>query len=546
MSKFFSAIILLGLSTMSNSFASIITYNNIPDAVADSPYEVIADGVIVPIEKAGAYNGCYYARFLFEDTARVEVNIKSTAKVVAEVKPEKFRTNFNYTDDGFAFDVIQSGPRVITCYSGSRELWNLIIFAQKESDFKQSPRTDSNTIFISKYTTSDSTQTANIQKALDECHSNGGGLVVFEPGVYITGPLNIKSNTNIYLSPGSIIKSSLNPDDYKIDFEGRELVADAPVSSCHALVNFIHSKNSSIFGAGVIEGQGHIIRNEHGLKAPALQIVDSENIDINDVILRNPATWTFHILRSNDIKIDNLKILTDWSVGNTDGINPDSSSNISISNYFGYCGDDAFAVKTTRYQGSPKPSKNIHIKDSLVMTRKTAFKIGTETHADISDVYIENVEAVNSARGIAIWLNDGSNISNINYNNLTLDLREYVGESMSGEPLRFAIGSRTGIGKLSDITIDNMNVKSPGASVISGKSESKITNFTIKNYTHEITPRGDRFVPWYLFNISDTDNLIMDNINIKWLSFNQDLWLGFIKEENTTNTQINNFNEENR
>ena len=41
--------------------------------------------------------------------------------------------------------------------------------------------------------------TENIQAAIDECHEQGGGIVTFGPGKYLTGSIFVKSNVNLHI-----------------------------------------------------------------------------------------------------------------------------------------------------------------------------------------------------------------------------------------------------------------------------------------------------------------------------------------------------------
>ena len=64
--------------------------------------------------------------------------------------------------------------------------------------------------------TCDRLQTENIQKAIDDCFLSGGGRVVIPCGIYITGGLRIRSNVELYLESGAILKGSRNAEDYFI------------------------------------------------------------------------------------------------------------------------------------------------------------------------------------------------------------------------------------------------------------------------------------------------------------------------------------------
>ena len=91
----------------------------------------------------------------------------------------------------------------------------------------------------------------SIQKAIDACSSEGGGVVIFPSGRnFISGPVEIKSNVTVYLSPNAVWKA--NPDEsiYHLSVFGKNqgegmmwIYAD-------------HAENISIMGKGTIDGNG--------------------------------------------------------------------------------------------------------------------------------------------------------------------------------------------------------------------------------------------------------------------------------------------------
>ena len=62
--------------------------------------------------------------------------------------------------------------------------------------------------------TCDSLQTEAIQAAIDACFLAGGGRVLIPCGIYLTGNIRIRSNVELYLEAGAILKGSRDPKDY--------------------------------------------------------------------------------------------------------------------------------------------------------------------------------------------------------------------------------------------------------------------------------------------------------------------------------------------
>ena len=54
-----------------------------------------------------------------------------------------------------------------------------------------------------------------IQKAIDTCAEQGGGVVLFPGGrTYSSGYVLLKSNVEVHLEPGAVWKASSNLEDY--------------------------------------------------------------------------------------------------------------------------------------------------------------------------------------------------------------------------------------------------------------------------------------------------------------------------------------------
>ncbi len=53
--------------------------------------------------------------------------------------------------------------------------------------------------------------TAAFRAAVDACARAGGGRVVVPPGVFLTGPIHLKSNVNLHVSEGATIRFSRDP-----------------------------------------------------------------------------------------------------------------------------------------------------------------------------------------------------------------------------------------------------------------------------------------------------------------------------------------------
>ncbi|MCD8261022.1 MAG: hypothetical protein LUD15_05630 [Bacteroides sp.] len=100
-------------------------------------------------------------------------------------------------------------------------------------------------------TVADTTQlsTAAIQRAIDECHANRGGVVWVPGGDYLTTALVLKSNVNLHLDAGSTLYASLSKSEGK---SKKVKVGASDASETHVIVMALDAENISITGTGAL------------------------------------------------------------------------------------------------------------------------------------------------------------------------------------------------------------------------------------------------------------------------------------------------------
>jgi hypothetical protein len=94
---------------------------------------------------------------------------------------------------------------------------------------------------------------AAFRAAIEACHRGGGGRVVVPPGVFLTGPIHLKSRVNLHVSEGATIRFSRDPAAYLpvvlTRWEGVELMGYSP------LVYAYGQRDVAITGKGTLDGQ---------------------------------------------------------------------------------------------------------------------------------------------------------------------------------------------------------------------------------------------------------------------------------------------------
>ncbi len=76
--------------------------------------------------------------------------------------------------------------------------------------------------------------TTAINAAIDACNRKGGGVVLIPPGLWLSGPIVLRSYVNLHLSKGALLQFSDNPDQYPLlrtNWEGVEAIRNqSPIS----------------------------------------------------------------------------------------------------------------------------------------------------------------------------------------------------------------------------------------------------------------------------------------------------------------------------
>ena len=84
------------------------------------------------------------------------------------------------------------------------------------------------------------------------------------------------------------------------------------------------------------------------LRPPFIQLYDCKQIIIQDIKVRNSPFWNINPVFCDNVLINNVRIEATHPSPNTDGIDPDSSRNVVISNVEFNVGDDCIAIKSGR------------------------------------------------------------------------------------------------------------------------------------------------------------------------------------------------------
>lgn len=419
---------LLNLAAASTDAAEL--YPVTPKAVASTRFRLQVGEQSVFVQK---FKDIHYAQFPYSDTARITITARRAFESM-ELSPKSaaLETVLNAGSRTLEFEITEPGKWVVTLDDDER----FFLFAEAPV------AKPDEMISVLDYGGDPSGRTLStdpIQAAIDKAPT--GATIVIPAGHFRSGSLFIRSGITLYLEAGALLQASGDPAHFE--------------SLQNAFIVIENAENAALRGMGTIDGSGAYLRHLTDSSGRLLAIRDSRNVNVEGVILRDSRSWNTHIIRSEHITLQNVKVINDREVLNTDGINPDSSRHVLIEDTFFYCGDDAVAVKSTNRGGRFEDVFDIIVRDNIMLTQKSALKVGTETHAaEMHDILFADNQVIESDRGMALYARDGTHMHNIRFvgNHFEQPFQDY-----QQKLIHFRISERHGRSRISNVLVkDNV------------------------------------------------------------------------------------------
>lgn len=301
--------------------------------------------------------------------------------------------------------------------------------------------------------------TKSINDAITAVSKKGGGVVFVPAGLWLTGPVVIKSNVNLHLAQGATLLFTADKSQYPLvaaNWEGLpQMRNQSPVSATDAV-------NIAITGKGIIDGNGDPWRAVKSDKLTASQwkklvasggvlsedkktwypsesfmkgskmpsnpgmitpdrdaayyesikdflrpnmvlFTKCKNVLLEGVIFQNSPAWCLHPLMCENLTVKNIFVKNPWYAQNGDGIDVESCKNVLIENSVFDVGDDALCMKSGRdVEGRKRgmPTENVIIRGCTVYASHGGFVIGSEMSGGARNIYVSNCTFIGSDIGL--------------------------------------------------------------------------------------------------------------------------------------------------
>ena len=287
-----------------------------------------------------------------------------------------------------------------------------------------------------------------INTAIESAFANGGGKIIVPAGIYLCGSIHLKSNIELHLLPGAIIKAapaSMKVYDESESFGGFPEYQDGGHTYFHnSLIWAEGQDNISITGRGMIDGEGLTKKDTEnagnvqggsigtGDKAIALKLCT--NVLIRDITIFRGGHFAIIITGCEKGTIDNVTIDT-----NRDGIDIDCCKYLTVTNTkVNTPNDDGIVLKSSFALKKPVPCENILINNCIVTGYKLGtfldgtyipekvnwvcgrIKLGTESNGGYRNIAISNCTMMYSS-GLAFEEVDQGRMENIAVSNITMN-----------------------------------------------------------------------------------------------------------------------------
>ncbi|KAL1312370.1 hypothetical protein HN51_038987 [Arachis hypogaea] len=330
--------------------------------------------------------------------------------------------------------------------------------------------------------------TTAIQSTIDACPDGRPCRVTFPaPGKYLTATVFLKSGVVLNVEPGATVLGGTRLEDYPED------------SSRWYVILAENASNVGIEGGGAVDGQAgkFVVRedprknvmvswNQTGAcsgdecRPRLIGFVDCNHVRVSNISLNHPAYWCLHMVRSNNIRIEDVGIYGDFNIPNNDGIDIDDSNNTIINRCHIDTGDDAICPKS-----STSPVYNLTATNSWIRTKSSAIKLGSASWFDFKHFVFDNITIVDSHRGLAFQIRDGGNVSDIVFSNINISTRYYDPLWWGrAEPIYVTTCPRSATskeGSISNILFINITANAENGIFLSGSKRGLLRNLRFIN-----------------------------------------------------------------
>jgi polygalacturonase len=355
--------------------------------------------------------------------------------------------------------------------------------------------------------------TAAIQAAVDACSAAGGGTVVVPPGEYLTGTVFLKSNLTLRLKEGAVLRGSPDISDYCADDAYAQNASCPQEGWCGAhLLAAVEQENITLTGEGVIDGNCYAfydepkerawagglcwargIRGTDPAKAPLrpgqmVVFVQCRRVRVRDLTLKNSTCWTVFFHGCRDVHVHGLTIDNPVDGLNTDGIDIDCCSQVTVSDCIIRTGDDAVTLRASgrRLKNHPAVCEDVAVTNCILDSSVCGFRIGVGSGV-IRNVSISNIVLKYAGIGFLLQSSYRKPGQGVTIENITVN---GVRGRQAGHPVKIVAGAEDTSGaKIRNIEFASFHTECCGGIEIMGSSDLLPDGISFRNCSFDVVCR---------------------------------------------------------
>lgn len=335
--------------------------------------------------------------------------------------------------------------------------------------------------------------TDRIQHAMDRCVA-GQAVELRADGdkrVFLSGPLALRSGVTLVVDANTVLAASSNPRVYDVTPGSCGILADAHGEGCKPFLLGEDIRHSGIMGDGSIDGRGgdRIVGTratwwqlahqgkvlDRYQQVPGLIVLSHvQDFTLYRITLRDSPRYHVDVRDSNGFTAWGVKIMTPGTSRNTDGIDPVSTTNVTIAHCYIHGGDDSVAIDSRQ----PDAASHISILDDHFYTGH-GMSIGSSTSGGVNHVLVRNLTIDGSLNGIRIKSDPsrGGLVQDVTYENVCI---RNVTNPLVFTP-HYTNFPGTLLPEYRDISLHDVHILTPGYYIFSGFDAQRVLEIALDN-----------------------------------------------------------------
>lgn len=300
--------------------------------------------------------------------------------------------------------------------------------------------------------------TKSINAAIAACSAKGGGVVRIPQGLWLTGPIVLKSNVNLHIDRAAMVQFTDDKSQYALvegNYEGHRAIRnESPISGTDL-------QNIAITGEGVFDGNGNVwraigkdrltesewknlvasggvvsadgrtwypsesfqkgnstrdasviqpgktlndyVQYKDFFRPNMLVLTNCKKVLLTDATFQNSPAWCIHTLLCEDMTLRGVHVRNMWNAQNGDGIDMESCRNVLLEGSTFDAGDDGICVKSGRDEEGRKrgkPTENVVIRNNIVYRAHGGFVIGSEMSGGARNIFVTDCTFIGTDIGL--------------------------------------------------------------------------------------------------------------------------------------------------